>query len=64
MQQQPQPQELFTPGGFARQLGITRWTFYAWRQAGMIPAPHIHRGRISRWTAEVVHQFVSQGIKE
>ncbi len=60
---QQEPQELFTPSGFARQLGITRWTFYAWRKAGIIPAPHIHRGRISRWTAVAVRQFLTQGVK-
>lgn len=58
-----EPQELFNPTGFARQLGVSRWTFLKWRKSGMVPTPHIHRGRISRWTAEAVRQFVAQGVK-
>lgn len=54
------PQALITPGGFCRRLGISRWTFYAWRKAGIIPAPHIHKGKISRWTANAVEQFVTR----
>lgn len=52
---------LITPAGFTRRLGISRWTFYAWRKAGIIPAPHIHKGKISRWTAAAVEQFVTKG---
>jgi len=58
-----EPQELITPGGFTRRLGISRWTFYAWRKAGLIPPPHISRGRISRWKPSIVDQFVNQGAQ-
>lgn len=55
------PQELITPGEFTRRLGISRWSFYAWRKNGLIPPPHISRGRISRWKASTVEQFVTNG---
>lgn len=60
MTNQEQP-ELITPGGFTRRLGISRWTFYAWRKAGIVPAPCIHKGKVSRWTAATVENFATTG---
>lgn len=56
-------QTLITQAGFTRRLGISRWAFSAWRKAGLIPPPHIHKGRITRWKVSTVDQFVNQGAQ-
>ena len=54
--------ELVTSGKFTRRLGISRWTFRHWLKAGILPAPCIQAGRITRWTAAAVNQFLTKGV--
>ena len=51
-----------SPAQFQRRLGMSRWAFGNWRKAGILPAPAIQQGRITRWSAAVVEQFATQGV--
>lgn len=54
--------ELVSPGEFVQRLGISRWAFRTWRRAGILPAPCIQAGRITRWSRAAVEKFATQGV--
>jgi len=51
-----------TPKEFAKRLSISRWTVYAWLQAGKIR--FVKLGRLCRIPESEVERIVKEGVQE